>query len=92
MAKRHPVTFNCPNCGAKVRSGALACLECGSDHETGWSDDTMYDGLDLPSEDDDWNAFEPEPVSPKRAIVILTAVLLLIAFLWFLTTFGGRLW
>ena len=27
---------------------ALACPECGSDAETGWSEDTLYDGLDLP--------------------------------------------
>jgi zinc-ribbon domain len=41
-------TFDCPNCGAAVRQGARSCPECGADDETGWSEDTMYDGLDLP--------------------------------------------
>lgn len=28
---------------------ALSCPECGSDEKTGWSEDTMYDGLDIPA-------------------------------------------
>lgn len=39
--------FICPHCGAEVPSGAPACPECGSDDETGWSEDTAYDGLFL---------------------------------------------
>jgi hypothetical protein len=49
--KRAP--FNCPNCGAEVPGDALSCPECGSDEETGWSEDTMYDGVDLPDTDRD---------------------------------------
>ena len=30
--------FLCPNCGADVKKGKLACPECGSCDETGWSD------------------------------------------------------
>jgi hypothetical protein len=41
--------FLCPNCGGYVPGGALACPDCGSDEETGWSEDTMYDDLDLPT-------------------------------------------
>jgi zinc-ribbon domain len=48
MARRARSSFPCPNCGAEVRAGARSCPECGSDDETGWSDDVMYDGLDLP--------------------------------------------
>ncbi len=40
--------FICPNCGTEVPIKALSCPECGSDEKTGWSEDTMYDGLDLP--------------------------------------------
>ncbi len=40
--------FICPVCGTEVESRAPACPECGSDKDTGWSDDTIYDGLDLP--------------------------------------------
>jgi len=46
--KKVTATFVCPNCGEDVRVGALACPECGSDAETGWSDETLYDGIDLP--------------------------------------------
>ena len=37
--------FDCPVCGARVRSGALACPECGSDDETGWSEQTYLDDV-----------------------------------------------
>jgi hypothetical protein len=32
-------SFICPFCHAEVPEGALACPECGSDEQTGWSDD-----------------------------------------------------
>lgn len=41
-------SFACPVCGELVPAGAAACRECGSDETTGWSEDTLYDGLDLP--------------------------------------------
>ena len=44
------MSFVCPSCGADVCEGATACPECGSDERTGWSENTLYDGLDLPSE------------------------------------------
>lgn len=53
--------YDCPNCGDPVPGGALACPSCGADDETGWSDDTMYDGLDLPD-----TAFGDEPARPTR--------------------------
>jgi uncharacterized membrane protein YvbJ len=34
--------FTCPHCGAAVPSDASACPECGSDEETGWSEDAAY--------------------------------------------------
>ena len=30
--------FLCPYCGAEVKKGKLACPECGSCDETGWSE------------------------------------------------------
>jgi hypothetical protein len=35
--------FTCPHCGAQVPSNATACPECGSDEETGWSENADYD-------------------------------------------------
>jgi hypothetical protein len=50
--KRKPETPKvCPVCGEDVPRGALACPECGADHNSGWREDAeRYDGLDLPEE------------------------------------------
>ncbi|MDW8309182.1 MAG: zinc-ribbon domain-containing protein [Verrucomicrobiales bacterium] len=47
----------CPVCGAEVPRGAKACPECGSDEQTGWSEQARYDGLDLPEEEFDHEDF-----------------------------------
>lgn len=37
---------------------ALACPECGADHETGWNEEaTATDGLDLPGGDFNYDEF-----------------------------------
>jgi hypothetical protein len=44
----------CPVCNEEVPSGALACPECGADHNSGWRENAdAYDGVNLP--DDDFN-------------------------------------
>ncbi|MDQ8199284.1 hypothetical protein QEH56_14030 [Pelagicoccus enzymogenes] len=40
----------CPNCGEYVGEGAAACESCGSCPKTGWSEDSLYDGIELPEE------------------------------------------
>lgn len=47
----------CPNCGAEVPPGAKACPACGSDEQTGWSDDAHAGSLGLPDEDFDYEDF-----------------------------------
>ena len=32
-------SFDCPHCGEPVSVGALSCRACGSDAETGWSEE-----------------------------------------------------
>jgi hypothetical protein len=50
--KRNPPAV-CPVCGEDVPRHALACPECGADHNTGWREDAdRYDGIDLPEEFD----------------------------------------
>ncbi|MBD3343602.1 MAG: zinc-ribbon domain-containing protein [Chitinivibrionales bacterium] len=44
-------TFTCPNCGETVPYNAKACPYCGSDDETGWSEQTYLDGIDLPDDE-----------------------------------------
>jgi len=41
----------CANCGAELPRNAHACPECGADERTGWRENSIYDGLDLPDED-----------------------------------------
>ena len=47
----------CPNCGAEVPRGAKACPQCGSDEQTGWSEEAATGGLDLPDEDFSYDDF-----------------------------------
>ena len=77
-------TFPCPNCGEDVPAGALSCPGCGADEDTGWSEMTEYDDLDLPALDDD----PDEPWSEDPAAgggqtvpgwIVLTATLLILA-------------
>ena len=42
----------CPNCGEDVPDKARACPHCGSDENTGWSEMTYLDGIDLGDESD----------------------------------------
>jgi len=82
----------CPNCGAEVPRGAKACPQCGSDEQTGWSDEAHTGGLDLPDEEFDYEDFTrrefgragPVPRGIHR-FWWLVALLLLVAFLvfWF---------
>lgn len=59
----------CPNCGAEVPPGAKACPECGSDEETGWSDNATAGRLGLPDDEFDYDEFverEFRGKQPKR--------------------------
>ena len=53
----------CANCGTAIPRRARACPECGADERTGWreTDDTRYDGLDLPD-----SAFEDDSTTAPR--------------------------
>lgn len=67
----------CPCCGAGVPNRALACPECGADEQTGWSDDSYLDGLDLP--DDDGEDFSERPASPPLWMMV-AGILIVVAF------------
>ena len=48
----------CPVCGAEVPSAASACPDCGADDTTGWNAaSTRHDGLDLPDDEFDYDAY-----------------------------------
>jgi len=78
----------CPVCGEAVPPRALACRECGADHNSGWRLDAgTADGLDLPDEEFDYEAFVEREFGESRrrngmhpvwwitAIVVLAAML-----------------
>jgi len=80
----------CPNCGAKVPPQAKACPECGSDEQTGWSEEAYAGGLDLPEETFDYEDFVEREFGSKRPMPRgihwlwwVTALLLLGVFLFF---------
>jgi hypothetical protein len=48
----------CPVCGENVPRDALACPQCGADHNSGWRADVdTYDGVDLPTHDFNYDEF-----------------------------------
>jgi len=58
----------CPHCGAEVPRNAQACPECGSDEETGWSEQARYDALDLPGEHFDYDEFTKREFGGEGAV------------------------
>ncbi len=85
--KRDATPEICPVCGEDVPRSALACPECGADHNSGWRVDAeIYHGVDLGDEDfnhDEFvqNEFGSSAKPPGvRVIWWITAIALLIAF------------
>jgi len=74
----------CPHCGATLPPRAVACRECGSDFETGWSPDVEYESVELPG-----GYLSEAPSPPRRTIAILCLIAILACAIPFL---GGRLW
>jgi len=77
-------TFACPICGDEVRVGTPSCLNCGSDDESGWSEDTLYDGLDLPESSDEYIQFEKRKKSSRIFIRTVSFSLLFIFIIKFI--------
>lgn len=86
-----PNPFVCPECGADVHPNAAGCRACGARKVEGrWESSEIYDGLDLPGEDDfDYNEFLREEFGegqgrrdPKRIFWTVVAVVVLIALLF----------
>ncbi|MEP6822306.1 MAG: zinc ribbon domain-containing protein [Chthoniobacterales bacterium] len=76
----------CPVCGDEVPRNALACRECGADHDSGWRlEADAHDALGVSDDDFDYDNFvqtefgssiKPSGIS---AIWWITAVVVLVA-------------
>ncbi len=84
----------CPVCGEDVPPRALACPECGADHNSGWREDAdTTGGLDLPDEEFNYDEFVKEEfgsgsrrgIKPLWWIVAVILLAALIAGLIFST-------
>jgi hypothetical protein len=71
--------FTCPHCGADVPFDAPVCPECGSDEETGWSQDAEYGDLSL--YDDEPYATPPASAPWPKYLIAALAALTLAAYL-----------
>ncbi|MEO5718193.1 MAG: zinc ribbon domain-containing protein [Chthoniobacterales bacterium] len=91
MARKKPGLFRtpevCPVCGEEVPRGAVACPECGADHNSGWREGAASDDVLGAREDDfDYEEFverefgsSPKPAGIKP-VWWLTAIILLLLF------------
>ncbi len=87
MAKRpsqRAAPETCPVCGDDVPRGALACPECGADHDSGWREDVVTSELGLADDEFDYDAFVQEEfgtaVKPRgiKPIWWVTAIVLIL--------------
>ena len=76
----------CPVCGEDVPNGAVACPECGADHNSGWREEVeSYDATGLPEEDFDYNEFVRREFGTAskpatiRTVWWVTAILVIVA-------------
>lgn len=83
--------MTCPHCGAEVPPKAKACPACGSDEQTGWSDEAQAGDLDLPEENFDYDDFVNREFGGKSPVprglhwfwwLVGVVVLSVLAWLW----------
>ena len=87
-----PAPADCAQCGGHIPRRAKACPHCGADERTGWREQSVYDGMELPdearAEDSDTESAENEPGNGRSkaglpwywTAVALTLLLMAILF------------
>jgi len=81
----------CPNCGASVPRNAKSCPECGSDDQTGWSEESETGGLDLPDEEFNYDEFVKREFNQEGPVPrglhwfwwVVAIVLVVVLLVWF---------
>ena len=78
----------CPVCHEEVTAEALACPECGADHNSGWRENANADGdVNLPDDDFNYDDFVKREfglrVKPSGLKVVwwIAGILLIVALL-----------
>ena len=77
----------CPVCGEDVPPAALACPECGADHNSGWQENAeVYDAVDLPEDDFNYQEFVKQEFGSSHKPAIkriwwITALILIAALI-----------
>lgn len=75
----------CPYCGETIAYTAAACPECGSDEQTGWSQNTYLDGIDVGEEIDYKEIKENEFGTSKKQQLptwqMVTGLLMILLFI-----------
>jgi ribosomal protein L32 len=68
-ALKRPPPDECANCGAVIPRHARSCPGCGADERTGWRENDVYDGLELPDQAwDDGNTPPLRQRPPERRV------------------------
>lgn len=74
----------CPQCGRALEPAALACPDCGSDWNTGWSEDAEVD-WETPDYDEllesEFGEKKPVPPGSRVKTIIVAAIVLLLGML-----------
>ncbi|HEY2342622.1 MAG TPA: zinc ribbon domain-containing protein [Chthoniobacteraceae bacterium] len=87
---RKPAPEICPVCGEDVPPKALACPECGADHESGWKEGAEIESFDPTDDEFDYDSFVEKEFggdrSPKphdiKWIWWITAIAVVAVFLY----------
>jgi glutaredoxin len=73
-------TVACVYCGEQIDANARACPHCGSDENTGWSENTYLDGIDF-VDDDQYKEIREQEFGNNRTTLpvwqIITGIVLL---------------
>jgi uncharacterized OB-fold protein len=77
---------DCPNCGAFVPRGRLACPECGSDENTGWksSEEVEYQSVDIPDHYEDFAAATGQQRSRSFVAGVAFLLVVILVLVWVL--------
>lgn len=86
MSKDPAPPDECAQCGAAIPPRAHSCPGCGADERTGWREQSIYDGLNLPGAaetDHDDTRSAPRSSRPRDRlawywVLTIVAVLLLL--------------